>query len=312
MDYDLIIIGGGPAGLSAALYASRRSLKTLVLAKSIGGQATYAPEIENYPGIVKISGGQFSGVLYSQVRKFGAEIKNQEVSEIKEDSTGFLVSTKSDQYHADALILAFGKTPRDLSVPGEDKLKGHGVSYCATCDSLFFKDKIVAVIGGGNSAIESAILLAKTSKKVYLIHRRQQFTAESVILDQIKADPKIEIITDMVVKEIVGDSQVTGISLENIVSHKQSLIELQGIFVEIGFVVQADFVKKFVDLDEKDQVIIDAENRTKTAGVFAAGDATIIKHKQIVIAAGEGAKAALSAYEFLSLKAGKKPIYKYE
>jgi thioredoxin-disulfide reductase len=306
--HDLIIIGGGPAGLSAAIYASRRGLDTLVIAKSIGGQATYAPEIENYPGIDMISGGELSAKFYAQASKFGAKITSEEVTSITKDDL-FTVKTTSGGYQAKTIILAFGKTPRDLGVKGESEFKGKGVSYCATCDSLFFKNKAVAVIGGGNSAIESAILLAKTSSKVYLVHRREAFTAEKTLIDQIEKDPKIELVYNSTVEEVKGDQVVSSIVLKNTASSKLSEIELQGIFVEVGFVVKSDFVEKLVDLDPKKQIIINSLNETKTAGLFAAGDVTTVPYKQIIIAAGEGAKSALAAYDYTMKIKGKTGVY---
>jgi len=306
--YDVIIIGGGPAGLSAGIYCSRRSLKTLILAKSIGGQAAYAPEIENYPGIDSISGGMLSSKFYSQAVKFGAKVLNEEVKAISKKE-GFIVETNINKYHASSVILAFGKTPQDLGVPGETDFQGKGVSYCATCDSLFFKEKIVAVIGGGNSAIESALLLANTSKKVYLIHRRDEFTAEKILVDQIKQNPKIEIILNTVVVKISGNQVVKAITIEDTVKNTQKSLDLSGIFVEIGFRVKADFVKELVELDNRQQIVVDCNNNTKTKGLFAAGDATNIHYKQIIIACGEGAKSALSCYDYIMELRGKTGVY---
>lgn len=307
-NFDIIIVGGGPAGLTAAIYCARRSLKTLVIAKSIGGQATYAPEIENYPGINTISGGELASKLYSQATKFGAQFKSQEIESLTKSKL-FKLKTNLDNYTARAVILAFGKTPRDLNVPGEKEFKGKGVSYCATCDALFFKNKIVAVVGGGNSAIESTILLSKTSKMVYLIHRRSEFTAEKVLLDEIERNPKIKLIVDSVVTKIEGNQVVTSVGVSNLKNSKASDLKLDGVFVEIGFVVNADFVKKLVKLDAKNQIEIDHLNGTKTDGLFAAGDVTTIRYKQIVIAAGEGAKAALSAYDYLMTQDGKTGVF---
>ncbi len=309
-DYDIIIVGGGPAGLAAAIYSSRRSLKTLVVAKSIGGQAAYAPEIENYPGIEKISGGEISAKFYAQATKFGTQFKSEEIISLsKSKDKVFHLKTNRNEYRSKAVILAFGKTPRDLDVPGEQELKGHGVSYCATCDALFFKDKTVAVVGGGNSAIESAILLAKTSKSVYLIHRRSEFTAEKVLLDEINTNKKITLITDSVVSKINGNQVVTSIDIKNIRDGKVQNLVLNGIFIEVGFVVNAEFVKKLVKLDSKSQIEIDPLNKTKTEGLYAAGDVTDVRYKQIIIAAGEGAKAALSAYDYLMTSSGKTGVY---
>lgn len=306
--YDVIIIGGGPAGLSAALYAARRSLKTLVIAKSVGGQATIAPVIENYPGIDKISGGELSAKFYTQASKFGAEIKSDEIKSITKDKH-FALQGNSKKYQARSVILAFGKTPQDLGVKGEEEFKSKGVSYCATCDGLFFKDKIVAVIGGGNSAAESAILLAKTSKQVYLIHRREEFTAEKVLFDEITKNPKIKTILNSVITEIKGSDVVGSVDIQSLKDKSISNLALSGVFVEIGFVVKADFVKKLVELDKRNQIIINELNQTKTPGLFAAGDVTQIRYKQIIIACGEGAKTALAVYDYLAAEKGKTGIY---
>lgn len=299
MNYDLIIIGGGPAGLTAAIYGTRRGLKTLIIAKSIGGQTSYAPEIENYPGIEKISGGELSVKLYNQAIKFGAEFKSEEVLELSKPKKTFIIKTTGNSYNTNAVILAFGKTPKDLNVPGEAELKGRGVSYCATCDGLFFKGKDVAVIGGGNSAIESALLLSKTSSKVFLIHRRDQFTAEKTLVDQLKNDPKIELVLNSTVIKINGGVSVESILVNNLATNKTKEIKLSGIFIEVGFIVNSEFVKSLVKLDNKKQIITDNYKQTETAGLFAAGDVTNVPYKQIVIAAGEGAIAALSAYDYI-------------
>lgn len=306
--YDIIIIGAGPAGLSAAIYTTRRGLKTLVLAKSVGGQATYAPEIENYPGIDMISGGQLSAKLYGQATRFGAEIISEEVTSVtKKDA--FNIVTSSNKYQSKVVILAFGKTPRDLGVAGEDKFKGKGVSYCATCDGLFFKNKVVAVVGGGNSAIESALLLAKTSSKVYLIHRRDTLSAEDTLVKQLKSDSKIDILYNSKVEKIKGSQVVESATILNSKEKTKKDLVLSGIFVEVGFVVKSDFVKELVDLDDKQQIIINSLNETKTEGLYAAGDVTTVKYKQIIIASGEGAKAALSAYDFIMNLEGKTGVY---
>ena len=309
MKYDLIIIGGGPAGLTAALYAARRSLKTLVIAQAIGGQCVYAPEVENYPGFDIISGGELSSKFFTQAQKYGAEFKFEQVSKLSKIDDSFSVETNMTKYDSDSVILAFGKTPRDLNVKGEQEFKGKGVSYCATCDALFFREKVVAVAGGGNSAAESAVLLAKTSKKIYLIHRRSEFTAEKVLLDEIHHNPKIELIVDTVIEEVKGDQKVSSIMLKNTKNETASELALDGIFVEIGFVVNAEFTKDLVELDQRNQIIIDQKNQTKTEGLFAAGDVTQVPYKQIVIAAGEGAKAALVAYDYLMSKQGKSGVY---
>jgi len=309
MIYDLIIIGGGPAGFSAGIYAARRSLKTLIVTKSIGGQVSYASEIENYPGIGKISGGELAGKMMAQATGFGVEIKTGEVKSLEQQVGGFSIKTATDTFQSKTVILAFGKTPRDLEVPGEDKFKGKGVSYCATCDALFFKNKTVAVIGGGNSAAESAILLAKTSNRVYLIHRRDQFTAEKVLVDELDKNPKCELILNSVCTEVKGDSVVRSLMIKDVITGLEREIKLDGIFVEIGFLVKPDFAKKYVDLDERNQIIVNPDGSTKTPGLFAAGDVTNVKYKQITIATGEGAKAALSAYDYLMKLESRSGVY---
>lgn len=285
--------------MSAGIYAARRSLKTIIIAKSLGGQVSYTPIIENYPGVENISGPKLVGAMFAQATKAGCQLLSEEVNRIDKE-TIFEVKSSTRTIRSKAVILSFGKTPRDLEVPGENEFKGRGVSYCATCDGLLFRNKTVAVIGGGNSAAQSAILLSKTSKKVYLIHRREKFVAEEITLKKIKDDPKIDILTNTVINEISGDQVLKSAKINNIINHKTKILLLDGIFVEIGFIVKADFVSHLVDLDAKNQIVVDSHQRTKTAGLFAAGDVTTTPFKQIVIAAGAGATAALSAYDYLS------------
>lgn len=309
MEYDLIIIGGGPAGLTAGIYAARRSLKTLIIAKSIGGQAVYAPEMENYPGFDIVNGGELMAKFLSQALKFGCKLENSEVTSLTKKDDVFTVETNLEKHEAKSVILAFGKTPKDLEAVGEAKYKGKGVSYCATCDALFFKGKDVAVVGGGNSAVDAALLLAKTSTKVYLIHRRDQFTAEETMQKQLKETPNIELVLNSVVPEIKGSEVVESVIVNNVETDEKREIKVSGVFVEIGFIVKPDFAKSLVDLDQRNQIEVDCYNITKTEGLFAAGDATDIRYKQAVIAAGEGAKAALSAYDYLMKLENKTGVY---
>jgi len=314
--YDVIIVGGSAAGLTAALYAARRELKTLVLTKDIGGQIAITETIKNYPGWEKITGSDLVKILEKQAIESGAEIVIKEVVKIEElkDSGRelFIVKThsedehtkngtklKGEEYAGRTVILASGKTPRSLNVPGESKFVGKGVSYCATCDAPLFRNKIVAVVGGGNSAFEAALLLSSVAKKVYIIHRRDEFRAFEKIINDVKQKKNLEFVLSSAIVEIKGSRFVEAAVLENRKTNKRSELKLDGIFVEIGSDVDTDFVKGLVELDETDQIKTNKNAETSHPGIFAAGDVTDTPFKQIIVAAGEGSKAALAAYNYI-------------
>lgn len=299
--YDVIIIGGGPAGLTAAIYAARRALKTLVLSKDIGGQTALTNEIENYPGFEDtINGFELSNKLKNQAEKFGAEIILKGVEKVEKNGDDFLVITGNEQFSAQAVILAFGVTPKNLDVPGEKELIGKGISYCVNCDGPFYKNKIAAVVGGGNSAIDAADFLTRICRQVYLIHRRDEFRGEEIMLEKLKSKTNLTLFLKSQITKISGAEKVESITVAKVDDLTDSQeIEVDGVFVEIGKTVQSDWLGDLVELDDKKQIIINNSGETKTPGLFAAGDATDIQFKQIVIAAGEGAKAALTAYSYL-------------
>ncbi|MFA5188545.1 MAG: thioredoxin-disulfide reductase [Patescibacteria group bacterium] len=309
--YDLIIIGGGPAGLTAGIYASRRNLKTLIITKNIGGQASSASWVENYPGFDKVNGYELMQKFQKQAESFGSEFKYEEIAKVEKKNKHFLVKTVTgNEFESISVILTFGKTPSNLNVPGEKEFTGKGVAYCATCDGPLFKNKIVAVIGGGNSALESADYMSKIAQKVFLIHRREEFRGEAILIDRIKKDPNIELKLNKTVAEIKGDKFVQSIILEDAKTKAKEELKLDGIFVEIGYSVDASAIKDLVKTNEKNEIIIDEACQTSLEGVFAAGDVTDIKFKQIVISAAEGAKAALTAYKYIQdIKGTKEAIF---
>lgn len=295
--YDVIIVGGGPAGITAAIYTARRALKTLVITKEPGGQVVKTPDIENYPGFDLIAGIDLAKKFIDQAKKFGAEIIYDEVIEIGEKKNQLFVKTDKEEFHPHALVLAFGKVPRKLHIAGEKEFSGRGVSYCGTCDAPFFKNKTVVVTGGGNSAFDTALLLARVAKKVYLIHRRDEFRAEDILIEKTKKNKKIEIITNANLKEIKGETVVKSVEVE--VAGKIRQIETDGVFIEIGYIVEGGLIKDFVKMDARNQIVVDKEQATSRTGVFAAGDLTDSFYKQIVISAGEGAIAGLSAAKYV-------------
>ena len=302
--YDVIIIGAGPAGLTAGIYCSRRQLKTLIIAKSLGGQAALASEIENWPGIKSISGVELMNNFKEQTDKLGVTYNFNEVKTIEKNSDGFVVKTNKDNLETKAVILAFGLTPRDLGVPGEERLKGRGVTYCAICDGPFYKGKTVAVIGSGNSALEAAEYLSKLAAKVYLINNKDQFNVEPYLIDEVKSIPNIEMYCFTQIKEIKGENKVQSIIIKDSRGEDEKEIAVDGIFIEIGHEAKTDWLKEIVDLNGKKEIIINYENQTSAKGIFAAGDCTNTEYKQIIIAAGEGAKAALQTYKYVVSKEG--------
>lgn len=299
--YDLIIIGAGPAGLTAALYAARRTLKTLVLTENLGGQTILALKIENYPGAMDLSGIELMEKFKQQAESFDAEIKFDLVEDIKKSSDVFEVLTKSRQtYKSKAIILAFGKIPRKLNIKGETEFLGKGVVYCATCDAPLFSKKDVVVVGGGSSAADAALLLSKIANKVYLIHRKNKFNAEDILVERMQKNSNIEFVLNSTVEEIKGTDFVEKVVIKNIETLDLSEINTQGVFIEIGFEVKTDFIKTLIKLNEVGEVIIDKFNQTSLSGMFAAGDITTVPYKQTIISAGEGSKAALSVYNFIN------------
>lgn len=298
--YDVVIIGGGAAGLSAGLYAARRSLKVLVLSKDMGGQTALASKIENYPGVKSVDGIKLMNDFKEQAQQFGTEIIHDAVATVDKQDGVFEVKTESNQtYESKSVILAFGKTPRQLNVPGEKEFMNKGVAYCATCDAPLFGGKDVIVVGGGNSAIDAVLVLSKIAHKVYLVYRRDKLRAEDVLVKRIQQESNVEIIFDSVIEKIEGKDFVERVFVKNVKTEAISELAVQGVFIEIGFEVKADFVSHLVQLNKTGEIIIDKFNQTSTPGVFAAGDVTIVPFKQTVISAGEGAKAALSVCNYL-------------
>ena len=300
--YDVIIIGAGAAGLTAAIYASRRELNTLVLSMNLGGQAAMASEIENYPGTETKSGVELMKKFSHQAKKFGAEIIFDRVKKINKIKSDFGVKTENNNYQSKTIILALGKTPRRLNIPGEGKYHGKGVVYCATCDAPLFKDKIVAVVGGGNSAFDAAILLTKIAKKVYLIHRRDEFRAEEYRVEKFKKIPNAEFILNSTVAKLEGKEFLEQAEILNLKNNQKSKIKIKGLFVEIGYEVEPTLFKDLVEIDKLNQIKTQIYGETSAPGIFAAGDVTDIPYKQIVISAGAGAKAALCAYDYIHNK----------
>jgi thioredoxin-disulfide reductase len=309
--YDLIIIGGGPAGLTAGIYASRRNLKNLIITKDIGGQASTTNYVENYPGYAKVGGFELMQNFQKQAENFGSQFKYEEVASVKKQNEKFEIKTISGNlYKGLALILTFGKTPSNLNVSGEKEFTGLGVSYCATCDGPLYKNKTVAIIGGGNAALESADYLAQICQKVYLIHRRNEFRAEEVLIGRVKGLKNVEIILEKTVNKISGDKFVKAIEISDVNTKESREIPVDGIFIEIGHTVDSKPIKEIVKVNDNNEIIVDVDCQTSEPGIFAGGDVTNIKYKQIVISAGEGAKAALSAYKYIShIKGLKEPVF---
>lgn len=299
--YDTIIIGAGPAGLSAAIYSCRKRLKTAIISPEIGGQGNLTSHIENYPGVMPTSGMKLMENFQKQAESFGAEFIFNKVSKVRDLKDHFEVETETkEKYLSQTVILTFGKTPRKLNVPGEEKFFGRGVSTCATCDGPLFKGKNVAVIGGGNSALEASIDLSAYAKKIYLIHRRDEFRADEVTVEKVQKNPKVEIILNTAPVEIKGDKFVKSLFLENINTTAKNEIFVDAVFLEIGYMVDPSLVKELVKINKNNEIEIDSVGRTSCPGIFAAGDATNTPYKQAIIASGDGARAALQAYNYLT------------
>jgi len=295
--YDVLILGGGPAGLTAAIYSARYKLKTLVVAKSFGGTANLAGEIENWPGFIG-SGLELMGKFKKQAEKFGAKFLEAEVDNVKKDNGGFVLEVGDKKIHGKALIVALGTEHRKLNIPGEEEFLGKGVSYCATCDGNFFNGKNVAVVGGADSAAKAALYLAEIAKKVYVSYRKNEMRCEPVSLKKIENHKKIEIYYQSVPLKILGDKVVSGLEIEQ--EEKNIKLDVDGVFIVIGAVPVVEIVKGLgLKMDKGGYIITDKDAKTNIKGIFAGGDVSNNSMKQVVVAAGEGAVAAKSAYEFL-------------
>lgn len=303
--YDTIIIGAGAAGLTAAIYAIRREMKIMVISRDIGGQMLWTNEIENYPGFSSITGYELIEKMKQQALGFGVEIKETEVKRIERlDDGSFLVYTGRETFSARTVIVTMGLSPRRLAVPGELELSGKGVTYCATCDGPFFKNKSVAVIGGGNSALDAAELMSKIASQVYLVHRSQEFKAFEALVQEVKSRKNIEIILNSQIKEISGDNKVEKMIIIDNDTREERELSVEGVFVEIGRIASTDLVADFVERNSQNKIIVNDHCETKTPGLFAAGDVTNSEFKQITIATGQGTVAALASYQYIQQQKG--------
>lgn len=302
MLYDVLIVGGGPAGMAAAIYAQRYGLKSIVLYEKLGGHTADAHNVENYPGIFSISGMELSKKFKEHAEKFGAEICQEKVERIEKATRGFHAVGYNCAYSAKTILIATGTETKRLEIKGEKEFSGRGVSFCATCDGPFFKGKTVAVVGGGDSALSAAIYMADIAKKVYLIHRRDEFRAEAILVAQAKKTKNIELILESEIAEIKGEKAVKSAAVKNIKTGKASEIALDGVFIEIGAAPASVMVKDLgVKFDNYGFIIVDPAQATSVQGIYAAGDITTGSNKfmQIVTAAAEGAVAASSIYRYI-------------
>lgn len=296
--YDIIIIGGGPAGLTAALYACRANKKTLVIEKeTFGGQITFSPKVENIPGFISLTGNEFAEKLVEQVLEQGADVESCEALEIRDGEVKTVV-TDDGEYQGKAVIIATGAKHRMLGIDGEERFVGEGISFCAVCDGAFYKDKTVAVVGGGNSALQEAILLADTAKKVYVVQNLDFFTGEKKLVDQLERLDNVEIILGVTVDSFDGDNELEGVVIKNSAGETRTL-EIDGLFVAIGLIPQNDAFKNVVTLDGRGYAEVDESCEAETNGIFVAGDCRTKKIRQVTTAAADGAIAALAACDYV-------------
>lgn len=298
--YDVLIIGAGPAGLTAAIYACRAEKRTLVLeAKTYGGQIINTPDIANYPVAPGISGFDFATTLYNQAKNLGAEVKFEKVTEVRDGDVKTVVTPKNT-YEAKTVIVATGAENRKLGVEGEDKLIGRGVSYCATCDGNFFRKKVVAVAGGGNTAVEDALYLADLAEKVYLIHRRDAFRADAALVSKLKARENVELVLNANVTKLLYDQRLQGVEVTDKFTGETKVLDVAGLFVAVGQVPENQNFAQLIDLDKSGYAIAGEDCLTKVPGIFVAGDNRVKDVRQLITAASDGAVAATAAIKYLN------------
>ncbi len=295
---DIVIVGGGPSGLAAAIYAGRARFKTVILEKMmLGGQVALTNDIANYPGFPDgVAGPELTELMEKQARKFGAEIRLEEVVSVSLDGDIKIVATTAgNAYRAPVVILSSGADPRKLECPGEEELRGRGVSYCATCDGPFFRNKVVTVIGGGDAALKEGLFLTKFASRVILVHRRQGFRAEKIYVEEARQNPKFEFVLDAVVKEIQGGDKVKNILVENVITKTQTGIPCDGVFIFVGHLPNSGMASKIVETDPAGHVATNRDMETKIPGLYAIGDLRQGSYRQIATGVGEGVTAAMHA-----------------
>jgi alkyl hydroperoxide reductase subunit F len=296
--YDLLIVGAGPAGITASVYAARKRMNFLVISKDIGGQTLYSWDIENYTGYQFVTGPELVQKFKEHLDQFHIEVKeNEETTLVKKDADKVVIETNKNTYEAKTAIIASGRKPKLLEVEGEDEFRNKGVTYCATCDGPLFADMDVAVIGGGNSALESVLQMIKIAKKIYLVDIAPRLIADPIMIEKAESSPKVAIYNSTKVEKIFGDNFVQGLRITH--KGKTEDLPVQGVFIEVGSVPSSGFVKD-VKKNGVGEIMINCKSETNIPGIFAAGDVTDVPAKQIIVACGEGAKAALRAFEYLS------------
>lgn len=299
--YDLAILGAGPAGICAAIYATRAKLNTIWLDKKFvqGGQIVDTYEVDNYPGLPGITGLDLGEAMAGHAEKLGMKPQREPVRSIETEHGIKVIRTKKNEYRARAVIIACGATHRHLGIPGEEELSGMGVSYCATCDAAFFQDRTVVVVGGGNVAVEDAILLSRTCKKVYLVHRRDELRAEKILQESLFACKNVELIWDSIPLSIEGTDKVEALKIRNKKTQEESFIETDGVFIAVGIVPGTEKFKDLVKLDEAGYIVAGEDGITSEPGIFAAGDIRTKNLRQVVTAVADGANAVASARRYL-------------
>ncbi|MEW5758898.1 MAG: FAD-dependent oxidoreductase [Candidatus Omnitrophota bacterium] len=302
MIYDLIIIGAGPAGITAAVYAARKNLNFIIVTGDIGGQTAWSGDIENYTGYQFITGPELTAKFEEHMRQYNVQVKeNEQVIDIERINNNFLVKTNKEEYSAKTVIVASGKRSKELNILGEKEFKNHGLTYCATCDAPLFKGKRVAVIGGGNSALDAVLQLIKIAKYIHLINIEKDITGDAIMYEKIRESKIVTVLNNTKVIEIIGDKMVNAIKVETqlIDSSQEQILDVEGVFVEIGLIPNSGFAG-ILEKNQYNEIKVNCHNETNIPGIFSAGDVTDVPEKQIIIAAGEGSKAALGAFRYLS------------